>query len=782
MRNPDCTQCPLWESAETVCLWGSGPANSRLMVVGEAPGKDEDRSGSPFKGRSGRLLHQLMEEAGLSQTRTYHTYVVKCRPPEGMNPKPSEVKACKPFLEEEIQDIRPDYVLVLGATALKAVTRKAKITEMHGQVVEVSGVRYFPSFHPAMALRDPSKMEPLRKDLIRLRQIMDGTLGKEKSIEWEVIRTMEQWDQFLVEFRESKVTAFDIETTGLDKKKDRINSIQLTLDTDRTFSLPLNIRDSPWSEGHHQVFIETLVEISQDQGMEMVGQNGKFDNTFLMEKYGVKFRLGFDTMLASHTLDENVPHGLKELATSHCDAPAYDIDLKTKLGQGDLERFYKYGCLDTYYTLQLRHKFRRQLLKDPGLRRLFYRLVMPSARMFEDIEMEGHFLNLPLLEQSRKELTRKRNNYERRLNGLAGREVNWNSPKQVAKVLFEEQGLSVLDKTPGGDPSTSESVLLRLPGEIPSLLIKMRGVEKNLSTYINGWESLTSDGYLYISTKLHGTVTGRYASRLHQVPRDPAIRSLIDAPDGWSFICADYSQIELRLVAMASGDMRMRQAYLAREDLHAQTASEALGVSKENLTKEQRKMAKAINFGFVYEMWWKKFMIYCRDNYGIEVTASQAQKFRERFFEIYAGLKPWHERCRRVVRALGEVTSLSGRRRRLPGVHSTDKDVRQEAERQAINSPIQGFGSGDLKAMAMVEIHKTFDRDVLRVKGEVHDSILMWIRTDRLEETLPNVKKIMESPALLKDFGIKMTVPIEVDFEIGPWGLGEKWKFDSKKS
>ena len=187
-------------------------------------------------------------------------------------------------------------------------------------------------------------------------------------------------------------------------------------------------------------------------------------------------------------------------------------------------------------------------------------------------------------------------------------------------------------------------------------------------------------------------------------------------------------------------------------------------------------MGKPVNFGFLYGMWWKKFRVYARDNYGVNFTDQQSQKYRERFFELYSGLVSWHERMKRCVRLYGQVVSLSGRVRRLPGVYSSDKSMQQEAERQGINSPIQGFGSGDLKAMAMVEVHETFDLDSVRIVGEVHDSILMWIRTEFLREAIPRIKQIMEQPKLLQAFKIRMTVPLVADFEVGTWSLGDKWE------
>lgn len=798
-RDPNCSQCGLWESAETVCMWGQGPARASVMVVTEAPTQAADSTGKLMGGPPGKLLRELLEEAGVELSDCYITHSVKCKPPEGGSPSASELKVCKQYLTKEIHSVTPQFILSLGASALKSL-HKGKITELHGQPIEQPGYTLFPTFHPAMALRDPSKLPALRGDLMRFGKLVRGDNLVQDPIHYEVIRTLGQWNSFIEEFSQSPEFSFDCETTGLDENAPRfkvkfgregfegpsaINSLQIGLASGRNFSIPLEVRDSPWKGKHSQqrMFIETLVDLQRELKLKAVAWNGKFDNRWLTKVYGVKFFLDFDGMLAHHTLDENSPHGLKEVAVAECDAPAYDVDLKTKLGLGELEPFYRYGCEDVYWTLKLYYIFRKRILQNHSLRRLFYQLVMRSARMFESIEANGLYVDLSLLGKTEKRLIHERDELLCELNEIARDngvdEVNWGSPAQVGGFLFEALGLPILEKTPKGEPSTSESVLMRLKDQSPvaELMVKIRGVEKNLSTYVLGWKELMHGPYLYLSTKLHGTVTGRYASRLHQVPRDPSIRSHITAPPGWTLVVADYSQIELRLAAMLSGDQRMMMIFQTGGDIHSATASEITGIDPGKLTKEQRKMGKPVNFGFLYGMWWKKFKDYARDNYGVIFSDEQSKKYRERFFEVYSSLSSWHERMRRTVRLFGEVASLSGRLRRLPGVYSIDKTIQQEAERQAINSPVQGFGSGDLKAMAMVEIHDTFDPEQLRIVGEVHDSILMWIRTEYLGEIIPQVKGIMEDPQLLTVFKIKMTVPLVADFEVGPWGIGEKWEF-----
>lgn len=797
-RDSNCEKCPNWESAEQVCMWGKGPKSPQVMIIGEAPSDLDDRQGRHFQGSSGKLLDQLLEAAGLTRSECYLTYVVKCHPPEGRAPSASEIKECRAYLEEEISTVRPKFIVTLGATALKAINKKSKITELHGQPFDYHGITVVPTFAPAMALRDPAKLPQLRKDMVKLGHIIAGNMPTEEEMHWKVIRSLKDWNEFIKEFEASEEFSADCETTGLDEHAEfhslgpeygpaGINSIQFGLDNDRSWSLPLIAKDSPWREKPdlQQMFMETVTKLSE--GKPCIGQNFKFDNRWIKKKYGVKFKLGFDTMLAHHLLDENSPHGLKEMASEFCNAPTYDIPLRVKLGNWNSEaekvQFYKYGCFDTHYTLELYYKFKQMLLREPGLRRLFYKLVMPAARMFEEIEEDGHYINLKAQKKLKKELQLRLIDVTSRMDKMlraAGvrKKISWDSPAQIGEAFYKHMKMPILEKTGKGKPSTAETVLLRLAETEPlaKLLMERRGIAKNLSTYVEGWEKLMHGDRLFLSTKLHGTVTGRYASRLHQVPRDPIIRSLIDAPDGWTFVSADYSQIELRLAAMLSGDKRLLMTYQTGGDAHAETASGLMGKSPADLTKEERKQAKPVNFGFLYGMGWPKFIIYARDNYGVTFTEAQAQAYRKRYFEMYNALPAWHERQRRCVRVFGQVTSLSGRIRHLPGINSSEKGVRAECERQGINSPVQGFGSGDLKAMAMVEIHKKFSREHVRIKGEVHDSILMWVRTDMLDELIPQIKEIMEAPELLAEFGINMTVPLVADFEVGAWGMGEKYE------
>lgn len=774
-RNPDCGLCGLCNNARTVCLWGHGDKKLKLMAIGEAPGEQEDRSGKPFQGRSGAVIRQELAKHGLEDI--YITNVVKCRPPNNRKPEPAEVKACSGYLRSEIERINPTHVLLLGASALKAVLRVNKITEMNGQLVTgKDGRTYVPCFHPAALFRDPSKTWHFNSAIKRFADSVNGvsTIIDPEEFDYKIVQKG-TLDHFLDEFSRYVKMSFDVETSGLSwwEEDFGILSIAFTFEfadgSTSSWVLPLETAAVlPFRQ--QRKLLQYLAR--KAQGRYNLGQNAKFDNLCLMKVFGVRFYLAADSMLKHHLIDENSLHGLKENARLYLGAPDYDLTSKEKRNMRSVPpaRLFLYNALDTHYTLGLDAVYNGQLPEES--RRLYDRLVMRAARAFEVIENRGFHVNLERFAKASTVLKRRRAKLLRQLQNSVGYEVNWNSPTQVARVLYEDLGMPVMVTTDKGAPSTGEEALVDMEHPIVDLLKKYREIDKLVSTYIDGWSSMMVGSTLYLGFKLAGTVTGRYASRLHQIPRDPMIRSLIDAMDGWTFVAADYSQVELRIVAELAGEPRMLQIYQTGGDIHQMTAQSVLGV--ENPTKEERKSAKAVNFGFVYGMMATKFRLYAKVQYGIHLTETEAQEYRDGFFDLYGGLLKWHERMRKLVRMDGQVRNRAGRIRHLPMVNSSEREARNEAERQAINTVVQGFG-GDLKAMALVELHETLPEDEFLVFGEHHDAILMAVRNDCLDKHLPSIRRIMQHPSLMDEFGINLRVPILVDIEVGPWSLGEKW-------
>jgi DNA polymerase-1 len=834
-QNPACKDCELHKTTERVCVWGVGPKNAKIMIVGEAPGEAESRTGKPFQGKSGQLLRDQLRKAGINDDEVYITNVVKCRPPDNKTPSAKQQKACKRYLEHEIATVKPKYILTLGNPATKAIFGKAKITEVHGNVLSKDGIIGVPAFHPAYCLRDPSKTPVFAKDLKRF---VDTTKGikRKTSINWKVIGRSNLND-FLDEFIRSKWFSYDVESTGLNPhnpKEGHLTCMAFCLDSTMTsWVLPIHGPQGEFAcktpftidELDEEIF-PLIHEIARKK--MATGQFAKFDRMWIWRKHRVKFRLDFDTGMASHTLDENSTHGLKNAASFHFDAPSYDLTTKEKQGFIEAEKLYRYVAKDAYYTLCLKDVYKPLIDNDAQLARLFYRLVMRAVRAFFYIESNGLYINLDRFakaeKDTRQELGVVRGKLDRMVQRkVPGKKVNWNSPAQVAEVLFGDFELDVVAKTGSGAPSTAEATLIELKDKHPiaNLLGRYRELEKFLGTYLEGWKEFMVGPLMYMSYKLHGTVTGRYSSRIHQTPRDGTIRNVVTAPPGWTFVQGDFSQAELRVAAIVSRDPEMTKCFKEGIDIHWRTLLETIrsGGSGEYVApsidtayklmlernksakrpglpiaiewllksghercieiwkgwKEARKKAKGINFGFVYGMRENKFVKYAKTKYGFEPTLEEAETLRDAYFNTYRGLKPWHDRQKKLVKVDGYVTSFSGRRRRLPGIWSKERSMVAECERQAINSPIQGF-IGDLKAMALVELVEKLDPEKAKVVGEVHDSILFWVRSDSVNEQLPIMKAIMNKPELFEEFKIDPIVPITCDFEVGDWGAGKTWR------
>lgn len=740
------------------------------------------------------------------------------------------MKACSPYLQDELNSVKPKYVLVLGASAVKHVCKVAKLTENVGKIIERDGISYMPCFSPAYVLRDPSKEVEYRKVLRRFGDLVRG--HEEEAWVEPRIRVVDRsnLDEFMEKFDQVEEFVSDLETSGLDwyNKDSYINCAGFYLPGTHPENDPevwvLPIRKAPTLPSEAQV---KLLKWMESRKKKVTNQNWKFDSLWYHSKMGVSFYNEHDTMLMHYNLDENSPHGLKENSRLFLNAPDYDLTTAEKKGNVEASKLFTYCGRDCYRTWKLRKLFRKELMRDKETRNIYDFLTMPASRMYEDIEREGHYVNLARRAEVKAELEVKLSDTQEALNKLLGKPINWNSSKQVGEALYGTLGLTPTVFTDKGAPSSGEQALAEL-GDHPivKLLTDYRSHQKMLSTYIDGWDEYMVGPYLYLGTKLHGTVTGRYSSRLHQVPRDGIIRNLIEAPDGWTFVQADLSQAELRIVAITSGDPELIRCYQEGVDVHwrttigvlrmggnpkdlaiarrtvevyfkqrgqpemmPETVGGILGVMEEighdacieinKHWKEKRKHSKGINFGYVYGMGAKKFCEYALVNYGWHVELRESSEIRDGFFGTYASLPNWHERQRQLVRMDGHVRSLSGRKRRLPGIWSADKGVQAEAERQAINAPVQGF-IGDLKVMGMLSIYHNlqlpFKGERLRIKGEVHDSILLWVKTEHLDTMLPRIKRCMEHPEWLDMFNINLPVPIVADLEIGTWGAGKTWK------
>lgn len=783
--DPSCKLCTRYASAPLVCVMGQGPVPCDIMIVGEAPTIHRSDLTKPFSGNAGRLLDRILMENGVSRENIYMSNVIHCAAPENESPSQAEIKACKAHLLKEIEEVKPKYIILLGAVALKGVLGKGAsgIMDLHGNPIEKDGITYLPAFHPAAALRDPKKEAPLKADLKKFFEIINGTWKPSTGLNLTVVRTREQFEDMVQDLTKSPIIGFDLETSGLDQwePEGKVNCIGLSrfadgenLTGERQFVMPIGTGDGPFKDPAE--INAALQKIhAATVGKKVISQNGKFDNLWLRVKHGVKIPITYDTMIAAHLLDENSPCGLKYQAKVYLNAPNYDIDSETKRGEVDNEKMYEYCGYDVLYTLRLYKYQKPLLLKDQDTLRIFKHLMMPAFLAFEDIEYAGVYVHKERFDALEASLKAELVELKAKLDELAP-DVNWNSTKQVGKVLFEDWKLTPLEYTKGGSPSTAEAVLLRLRHENEGIkiLLKYREVSKQVSSFIEGWKKfLGPDDRMHPNFKLHGTVTGRISCsdpNLQQVPRDKRIRTLIGAPPGRTFLECDYSQVELRIAAMISGDPTMLSIFNdPNGDIHRTTASVVTGKPPEEISKDERKKAKAVNFGFLYGMSAKKFMEYARDKYETNLSQEEAIDFRNRFFERYSGLPKWHQRQKIMVRQYGMVKGPNGRVRHLPDIMSPDEGVRAQAERNAINSPVQGFGS-DMTMMAVIALKQMFTDDELRIVGTVHDAILMEVRDDLVSTILDKIKPVIEHPPLLEKFGVEIPLPIVTDAKWGDWG------------
>lgn len=778
LRNPDCRECKLYETAQSVCLIGQGPFPCDVMIVGEAPGYREDDIGKPFSGKAGQLLDEMLEEAGINRDKVFITNAVHCRPPDNRTPSRREIKACSRYLKAEVDLVKPKYVLVLGSVAMQATLGKSGVTQARGQSFEKDGRIYFVTIHPAALFRQPQLIPYVKADISRFAKLIRGRLNSEE-LKWVLVNSSSKLKLCLRSLEKADVVSYDLETEGLNPRDPDKGIYCIGLAQEgKQWVIPFSYPGSPFSNPNIQdKIIRALSRVLK--GKKLVAHNGKFDNKWLRAKFNWAPGQTFDTMLAAYLLDENAPHGLKPLAKMYFDSPDYEIPQPVDPEEVSLEKLAKYCAYDVFYTLKLYHLFRKELLKDASLARVFKHLLMPASRYFEVSELEGIYIDPVGYQEAVKINSARIKELKDELDKEVPHPVNWNSTQQVAKLLFDELGLEIIETTPGGQPSTSsELVLPRLKDKHPIVekLMKYREQVK-LGQFLKNWgEHMDENSRIYPTFKLHGTVTGRLSCadpNLQQVPRDTFLRSLITAPPGWVLVEADYSQIELRIAAMEADDLAMKQAFQTGQDIHRKTASGVMGIPPEKVTKEDRKKAKAVNFGFVYGMGAQKFQEYARTKYEVELTLDEAGEFRERFFEMYSGLPSWHERQRRLVRKYKYVRSRLGRKRRLPGIDSPDKFIRGEAERQAINSPVQSLAS-DLNLFSFVRIHREQSWDKIRPLGTIHDAILFAVKEDCLEEMVNVIRDTMTDMATVERvFKTKITVPVEVEIKAGPWGKGQ---------
>jgi DNA polymerase-1 len=823
VRDPSCDLCVMSAQATSkdVCMTAQATPNTapRYAVVGKFPPSE----------KAFQELSQYLEEVGLNPTEGVFTGAVKCRTWDA-TPTRTVIKACAPYLQQELS-LLPDtvrYVLVMGNEALQATLGKSGITKYRSKEYEIAGTgtveRDGKVIHsqPLIAVptlahnavkRNPGQYSGFMADLKFFAAKVNGKDGAAVVKPPKRIRYVLDKDTLRAlkaALENADVVSYDIESASdhpgfLEKDpSSKIVSIAFTLvSKDRKLScwaLPLFHPESPWRSNWERIleFIRRVfcrIRVS-------IAHNGKFDNRWLRQ-WGVNRYLTFDTMLAAHLLEENRRKSLKELAHMELGVPNWAIETKELLKTPIME-VLEYNGLDTWYTYHLYRLFRRQLKEQPALDRIFNRFYMPSANEFTGIERRGVWTDRERLVERHKEAVRQLAEVDAKImeyvpEGHGFKEVNFNPSNFLRWLLFDHLGLPVIrrgkEKDDGrpGDPSVAEGVMMELAEHHPiaQLLLDRVKWNKYCSSFFAAYlELIDDDDRIHTTFKLHGTTTGRLSSgkendgekisakkqvrgvNLQQVPRDKFIRGLFGAQPGWYFVEFDYSQIELRVAAFLANEPTMKYLYQTGQDIHMTMAMQMTGKPAHLVTKEERKKAKSVNFGFLYGMQWMKYIDTAWNNYGLRVTDDEAKAFRKAFFAQFPELLVWHRRQRAMVAKYGRVQSPLGRVRHLPDIYSPDREVKAEAERQAINSPVQSFAS-DMILISLVILHQKFREMGLQARsiGTVHDALNMEVPAPEMGVVLPMVKEVMENLPLEEWFDLHVDIPIVADCKVGHrWG------------
>lgn len=810
IRNEYCDKCPLHEFADTVCMMGTGPTPARVAIVGEAPGANEDRVGKPFIGAAGKLLDEELLRAGFDRDEMFVTNANRCRPPDNRRTTVAEQKACKPYLQAEMELVQPELTLLLGNSAMQAVLGTSGIMSKQNTIYEKDGRQYLPMLHPAFVLRDPTHLDSFRAGLAAAQRHLDKTPAPTTDI--HMIDTPEAWEYFSAHLNdEAEVVSIDIESSTPSRRDEgglqtwapdwRLDTVAFSWIPGEAWVLPAEHFKSPWAgSGHPDDGVSWRSEKIGYEGMyddlnkvlrlkRVIGHNVKFDLHGLATR-GITAKAHFDTLVAAHLLDENRPSkSLKALARRYLGADLYEEGIK-KDGTDPLDKLALYNGQDADYTLRLYHLFRDELLQKQNERllRIFWFISMPALNTLLEVEKRGFPVSVRRLKERHEHIDAMAEEAWGDLLLMVPpdkqKDANFNRSNFFLWFMFEHMKLPIIKHTEKGAPSVDEETMLeygRMFPDNPALakVLEYRHWDKQRSTYTRKWieqVKLKGEPRLYPNYNITGTVTGRLSSNFQQVPRDNYIRGIIGAPKGYTLIEADFSQIELRVAAMVSGDREMRAAYQQGLDLHMLTAMAITGKDPEYITKEERTTGKTLNFGLLYGAGWRKLQEIAKLDYGIELTDDQAQGYRNLFFMRYAGLRFWHDAQRRQVQVLKYVESPIGRRRRLPAVTSYDKEKAAEAERQAINSPVQSFAS-DLTLLAMVELENSdlFFFHGARIIGQVHDSILFTVPEGNEVPAAEQIKRTMDNLDLRvrKLFGYSPPVPIVADVKVHKYWGGE---------
>ncbi|OBX09743.1 DNA polymerase I [Gallibacterium genomosp. 3] len=590
---------------------------------------------------------------------------------------------------------------------------------------------------------------------------------------YQTILTESQLAEWHQKLANATLFAIDTETNSLNYMQAKLVGLSFALENGEAAYLPLqhHYLDCPPQLDINQV-LTTLKDVLENPAIKKVGQNLKYDVTILA-RHGIQLAgIAFDTMLESYTLDSTGRHNMDDLAKRHLNHDTIHFEDiagkgKTQLtfDQIEIEKAAEYAAEDADITMKLHQVLWQQLQPQPKLAQLFTDVELPLSQVLARMERHGVLIDSDLLYQQSQEISARLIQLEQQAHQLAGQPFNLASTKQLQEILFEKLGLPVLKKTPKGAPSTNEEVLEELAYEhaLPKLLVEHRGLSKLKSTYTDKLPQMIDPDTGRVHTSYHQavTITGRLSSsdpNLQNIPTRSEdgrkIRQAFIAPKGYKVVAADYSQIELRIMAHLSGDAGLAYAFSHGLDVHRSTAAEMFETPIEQVTAQQRYSAKAINFGLIYGM----------SAFGLSrqlgIPRNEAQTYIDRYFQRYPGVKQFMSDIQEQAKQQGYVETLLGRRLYLPEITSSNAIRRKAAERVAINAPMQGTAA-DIIKKAMIDLDRLIaGKEDIRMVMQVHDELVFEVKEEKVAEYQTLIKQVMEN-------AVKLTVPLIVEVNSG---------------
>jgi len=608
-----------------------------------------------------------------------------------------------------------------------------------------------------------------------------GGTSEEKRLRksYELILDEDGLERWIRRLREAELFALDTETTSIDYMAAELVGVSFAVSPGEAAYVPVghNYVGAP-TQLARKLVLDRLRGLLEDSGRRKVGQNLKYDLSILA-RCGVELHgIAFDTMLESYVLDSTATrHDMDSLAARYLDWRTVKYEDVAGKGarqltfdQVPVEAAAEYAAEDADVTLRLHRELWPRLSKEPSLERLFREVEMPLVPVLSRMERNGVRIDAAMLSEQSRELAVRMEQLVAKAHEIAGRSFNLGSPKQIAEVLFQGLGLPVLERTPTGAPSTAESVLQELAAEfdLPRVILEHRSLSKLKSTYTDKLPRQVNAVTGRVHTSYHQAVaaTGRLSSsdpNLQNIPvrteEGRRIRQAFVADPGYLLVAADYSQIELRIMAHLSEDPGLIAAFSAGQDIHRATAAEVFGALPDQVTSEQRRSAKAINFGLIYGM----------SAFGLArqlgIGRKAAQEYVELYFHRYPGVKSFMDSIREKGRQQGYVETVFGRRLYLPDINARNPARRAGAERTAINAPMQGSAS-DIIKRAMIKVGEWIGSSGLDVRMimQVHDELVFEVRAKEADEVGAVVRKLMQDAGSL-------VVPLVVDI-----GRGTNWE------